>query len=169
MKKVGKIILIIVAVLVLHTIIDLIAIYNFNRPVFAIKGDNYKYHGLFYDTYFCREYSAPFIKAKWNKYECIVNFDPTIKEEVSKKVNKIEDLMMTRNDLMCAQALETFYSDSEYEYYFNCMKSGMIIVTYEDGTEENVKEALNNGNITIKDLDKYNIGYNRRPRVNDHE
>lgn len=165
MKKIGNIILIIVAVIVLHTIIDLIAIYSFNRPVFAVKGDNYKYHGLFYDTYFCREYSAPFIKAKWNKYECIIPNENIITEDKTKKISKIEDLMMTRNDLMCAQALETFYSDSEYEYYFNCMKSGMIIVTYEDGTEENVKEALNNGNITIEDLDKHNIGYNRKPRV----
>ena len=90
MKKIGNIILIIVAVIVLHTIIDLIAIYNFNRPVFAIKGDNYKYHGLFYDTYFCREYSAPFIKAKWNKYECIIPNENIITEDKTKKISKIQ-------------------------------------------------------------------------------
>lgn len=163
MKKVGKIILIIVAIFTLHTVIDLIAIYNFDRPVFAIKGDNYKYHGLFYDTYFCQEFSSPFIKAKWEKYNCIVS-DTKIEEDTVKKVAKIEDLMLTRTDLVCAEALENFYSDSEYDYYFNCMKSGMIIVTYTDGSEENIKEALDNGNITIEDLDEYLIGYIKYPK-----
>lgn len=159
MKNVGRIILIIVAVFTLHTIIDLVAIYNFNKPLFAFKGDNHKYHGLLYDTYFCPEFSAPFIKAKWNKYECVVIPKSEETKEEVKEVEKIVDKFLTEPGLMCAQALELFYSDNEFDYYFSCMKSGMIIVYYTDGTEETIKEALGKGRITLDDLNKYHIGY----------
>ena len=79
-------------------------------------------------------------------------------EKVGKKVvTKIEDT--STPDMAFAQAIEEFYSDGNNTYYFSCIKSGVIIVTYEDGTTENVKEALNNGNIVIGDLDRFGIHY----------
>ena len=82
-------------------------------------------------------------------------------ETSNKKIVKIEDTATP--DMVFAQAIEVFYKDKTHEYYFNCIYSQCIIVTYEDGTTENIKEALNNGNISINDLDIYNIGYRKRP------
>ena len=54
--------------------IDLISIFNFNKPVFAIRDDNLnRYIGLFYDTYDCLEYSVPQIKMKGTKFTCAIN------------------------------------------------------------------------------------------------
>ena len=39
------------------------------------------------------------------------------------------------------------------------MKSKYIIVTYTNGSEENVKVALSNEHITLNDLDRFNIDY----------
>lgn len=74
MKKLLKIILIFVCIVIICVIIDLISIFNFNRPIFAIKGNSENvYIGLFYDTYNCFEYSAPQIKVKGTKFTCSVN------------------------------------------------------------------------------------------------
>lgn len=81
-----------------------------------------------------------------------------------KTVLKIENTATP--DMAFGQALEVFHSDSLYEYYFNCMMSGVIIVTYEDGTTENVKEAFANGHIVIEDLDEHGISYQRKRKTN---
>lgn len=56
-------------------------------------------------------------------------------------------------------AIEPFYADEENIYSFNCIRSGYIIVKYENGYRENVVSALQNGNIKITDLDRFNISY----------
>lgn len=78
--------------------------------------------------------------------------------EVLKKIVKITDRTVIES-LECADALEKFYEDSEYEYYFNCIKSEYIIVEYENGYKENVKSALESGNATLEDLKRFNISY----------
>ena len=60
---------------------------------------------------------------------------------------------------MCAEALEGFYEDENYQYYYSCIKGKYIVAKYENGYEEKVSDALKYGTITISDLDKYNIGY----------
>ena len=59
----------------------------------------------------------------------------------------------------CAEALDKFYEDENYEYYYNCLKSKYIVVIYEDNSEETVKDALKKGHIKISDLDNYKIDY----------
>ena len=54
---------------------------------------------------------------------------------------------------------EFFYSDRAGFYMFFGKFSEHIIVSYADGTTENVKDALRNGHIQISDLDKYDIEY----------
>lgn len=54
---------------------------------------------------------------------------------------------------------EIFYSDRAGFYMFFGKFSEHIIVSYADGTTENVKDALRNGHIQISDLDKYDIEY----------
>ena len=62
-------------------------------------------------------------------------------------------------------SIDDFYEDDSYSYYYGQYnKSAYMIVTYSDGTRENIKEALEKGNITIEDLDKFNIKYCKKPK-----
>ena len=58
-------------------------------------------------------------------------------------------------------ALELFYTDDRYNYYFSNIISQYIIVEFDDGTKNNVKDALTAGEITISDLDKFEIQYSK--------
>ena len=61
-------------------------------------------------------------------------------------------------------AIDTFYRDETYEYNFPGQPMHKyVIVEYEDGTTQNVKEALEEGYITIADLDRFNIEYLKSP------
>lgn len=55
--------------------------------------------------------------------------------------------------LTCAEAIEYYYEDSNYKYYFTCIKSHSIIVTV-NGSEYNIKEALENKIVTMDELIK---------------
>ena len=61
--------------------------------------------------------------------------------------------------LLTFQALELFYEDGEYEYYFPSMRSSMVYVEYADGTQKPIKEALAAGDVSIADLDRFGIRY----------
>ena len=53
----------------------------------------------------------------------------------------------------CAQAIEYFYEDREYRYYFTCIKSNNMYVIV-DKKEYKLVYALNNGIVTIQELEK---------------
>ena len=73
---------------------------------------------------------------------------------------KVMDIKNTsKSDEVCADALEEFYQDDKYKYSFPCMMSSKIIVYFNDGTQEYVRDALNKKDIEISDLDKYEIKY----------
>lgn len=76
-------------------------------------------------------------------------------------VKEIKDKTKEIKDYECAEVLDNFYTDSKYRYYFSCLKGDMVVVVYEDGSEEKVSRALMNGTIKIKDLDKYKIKYTK--------
>ena len=86
----------------------------------------------------------------------------------SKLIESITDISK-RDQLDTADALEYFYRDDTYCYYFSSIKSHYIIVRYKDGTEQNVKDALESGKIKISDLDWFGIKYNKEPLENFHE
>jgi len=101
MKKWIKTTIFVIVGIILLTIIDLICIFNFNRPLFAIKefnSDSFNsvYRGLLYDTYNCIEHSVPQIKFKGTKYNCaFINFvtnNEYIKTEVENVSIKISDI-----------------------------------------------------------------------------
>ena len=97
---------------------------------------------------------------KLEEYERVEEPVESVPDETTKNGKVVVNIENTATpDMMFAQALEEFYSDGNNTYYFNCIMSGVIIVTYEDGTTENVKDALNNGNIVIGDLDRFGIHY----------
>lgn len=74
-------------------------------------------------------------------------------------IKEIKDLTKNMISFSCAEALDKFYEDDNYEYYYNCLKSKYIVVIYEDNSEETVKDALKKGHIKISDLDNYKIDY----------
>ena len=159
MNKWIKIILGIVGVIIISFAIDIICIYTINRPLFAIKEDigdsvNLVYKGLFYNTYYCHEeYITPQIKSKSEKFTC-----STEMLNIGNVVN-IVDYTKNMEDFACAEALESFYEDDNYTYYWNCIKNQYMVVIYESGYEETISDALKYGTITIDDLDTYNINY----------
>ena len=61
--------------------------------------------------------------------------------------------------LSTAEALELFYKDDNYEYYFPSIKSDYVVVMDQDNNEINIKDALNNKMIKINDLEKANIKF----------
>lgn len=148
MKKGLKVVLIILGVVLLYLIIDFIFIINFSKPLLGIKVNEYKYDSLFYDVYNCPYYSVAQIKRKGLKLNCSSSL------EIEKIIDKTKE-----KDFVCAEALEEFYEDENYKYYYSCIKSKYVIVKYKDGFSETVSEALKNGNITISDLDNYDIKY----------
>lgn len=60
---------------------------------------------------------------------------------------KIED----RQKGDCAQAIEYYYQDNTYKYYFTCIKSNSVFVI-KDGKEYTIKYALNNNIVTMQEL-----------------
>jgi len=68
------------------------------------------------------------------------------------------------NGIDTAEELEEFYDDGKYVYSFPSIRSQHITVTFTDGTEMPVKEALFKGYIDISDLDKYGIQYYKEPK-----
>lgn len=62
-------------------------------------------------------------------------------------------------EMSYATALEVIWEDEENEYYFPNIISHMIIVHYADGTQEDVKAALESGRATLADLDRFGIHY----------
>ena len=64
-----------------------------------------------------------------------------------------------QENLPTDDALEGFWTDERYTYYFPSIKSRYIIVCYSDGTQEPVRDAMAKGLVTIADLDRFGIGY----------
>ncbi|MBE6154787.1 MAG: hypothetical protein E7163_04370 [Firmicutes bacterium] len=153
MKKGIIITLASIGILLLCLIIDLLCIFNFNKPIFAIKTNDNIYKGLFYDVYNCREYSIPQIKLKGTKFFCAID-----RTDIG-AVKEIVDTTKNKKDFACAEALESFYEDANHMYFYSCIKSKYIIVRYESGFEETVENALKYGTVKIEDLDRYNIDY----------
>ena len=60
---------------------------------------------------------------------------------------KIED----RQKGNCAQAIEYYYQDNAYKYYFTCIKSNSVFVI-KNGKEYTIKYALNNNIVTMQEL-----------------
>lgn len=159
MKKIIKtIIIIITIILILISLDTIVAKITKNSPIIHVSsnkkdGNSWVDRGIIIDTYYCvakQDIITVHQYIKGTKFTC-----PKLEKTVSKIVDKTLD-----NPLFaCAQALEKFYEDKNYEYYFSCIKGSYIVVVYNDDTEEPVSSALKKGNITIEDLDEYNIGY----------
>lgn len=154
MKKNIKKILIIIGVIILIILLDSIQALVFdNNPLFKIREHynggklNYKDKGILVDTY-CG------INGK--KDTVIKGFSYSLSFE---NTYEIVDKTKYMEDFACAEVLEEIYEDEKYIYYLPCMKSQYIEVRYENLRREKLISALANGNISISDLDKFDIDY----------
>lgn len=160
--KIIQSILGVLGVIVIIFIMDLYCINDKKKPIiyFSDTYNNdgyYLYKGIIYDVYNCvgsNVISDTSIVFKWSDYECkqINQFDVK-----TVKITKIVD--ETKNDInyLCDEKKEILFEDSINRYYFNCTKSAYIKVYYDDGTIDNLKTAINKGNVSMSDLDKYGI------------
>lgn len=70
--------------------------------------------------------------------------------------------IVDRSSGNCAQAIEYYYSDSKYKYYFNCILSPSIFVII-DGVEYNLKVALNSSVVSMAELEKAGFRPMKKP------
>lgn len=70
--------------------------------------------------------------------------------------------IVDRSSGNCAQAIEYYYSDNKYKYYFNCILSPSIFVII-DGVEYNLKVALNTGIVSMAELEKAGFRPMKKP------
>lgn len=138
--------------IVLCLLKDFISIRSYN--VYGTPTNEKFYNGIILDAYNCSQYSTIQIKFKWNKFNC--DLDP------SSKVLSIKDKTKELNNYVCDGEIEEFYKDEVYTYYFNCKKSEYVIVEYDNGYTESIKEALKNKRVTVGDLDTYSIEYSKK-------
>lgn len=75
-----------------------------------------------------------------------------------KPIQSIRDYAREQN-IPTDEAEEKFFEDDSHTYSFSSVKSQYVIVTFADGTEMPVKDALEKGYIKIRALDIYGISY----------
>lgn len=155
MKKNVKKILIVIGVIIGLILLDSIQALVFdNNPIIKIKeyyngGDkNYKSKGILVDTINCTNGKKDTV-LKGFSYSCSYNSGNY----------KLIDKTKNKLNFVCAEALQSFYEDDKYVYYWECMKNSYMLVEYDDGYEETISEALKQKHIDIQILDKFEIDY----------
>jgi len=124
-----------------------------NSPILKIReyyngGDlYYKDKGLLVDTY-CGTNGIKDTAIKGFSYSLAYDSNITL-------IDKTKNI----KDFAAATALEPFYDDESYTYFWSCIKNKYMIVKYSDGSEELISDALKQGHIDIQILDKFNISY----------
>lgn len=154
MKKALKISFVVIGVVIAIVLLDSIQALVFdNNPVIGIQTKNMKKVGILVDTHHCGNGKHDTV-IKGFSYSCSYNGGNYILVDETK--NKI--------DFACAEALQSFYQDEQYTYYWSCMKNKYMIVKYDDGSKELISEALKNKHIEISVLDKFDIDYIKEER-----
>ena len=144
-----KKIVIIFGVIVGIVLLDSIQALAFdNNPIMGIQTRNMKKVGILVDTHHCGN----------GKHATVIKgFSYTCNYKGGQY--RLVDETKKRKDFVCAEALESFYEDENYTYYWNCMKNEYMVVEYDDGTKELISDGLKNKHIDIQMLDKFDIDY----------
>ena len=90
---------------------------------------------------------------KNNKNNNIINDNPIIDTTIDDNIinsNK-RIIIIDKSSDNCPQAIEYYYEDNNYRYYFTCVISCSIFVKI-DNQEYNIKYALNNKIVTMDEL-----------------
>lgn len=154
MNKTLKAIIITLVLIVLVILLDTIQALVFNNsPILSMMehyngGNLYrKDKGILVDTYNC---------VNGKKHTVVKGFSYSCSDATD---YIIVDTTKEIKNFSCAGALEGIYEDDKYEYFLSCMKSQYIEVRYNGGKVEKLVPALNDGRISISDLDKFDIEY----------
>ena len=118
-----------------------------------LSGDNELKRGVYIDGFMYL-----FGKGEFKVIDVYNQTPENTQTEYTESVAEIVDTTKGQN-ITLASALEMFYEDAENEYYFGAILSHYIKVLYKDGSSEDVKTAINAGRITLKDLERFDIGY----------
>lgn len=149
MKKILKNVLIVIGVIVCIILLDSMQALIFdNNPVIGIQTRGMKKVGILVDTFHCGNGKHDTV-IKGFSHSCAIIDDNYILVDKTKEVN----------DFACDSALESFYEDDNYTYYWSCIKNTLMVVRYSDGNEETISDALKSKHIEIGDLDKFEIDY----------
>ena len=144
-----KKVLIVIGVIIGIIFLDSIQALVFdNNPIIGIQSRNMKMVGILVDTHHCGNGKHDAV-IKGFSYSCNYEGGKYILVDETKEIN----------DFACDEALEGFYEDENYTYYWSCIKNKYMIVKYDDGSKELISEALKNNHIDIQILDKFNISY----------
>lgn len=75
------------------------------------------------------------------------------------KIEKIVDESSEIEGFECASSLDEFYEDDKFIYYFSCLKSDYVKVYYKNKKSETLKEAMEQGRVSVEDLKAYDVNY----------
>lgn len=73
-------------------------------------------------------------------------------EGATKPVETIDYKILDKTGDTCAEALDYFYSDLNYNYYFTCIKSDSIYLEWNNGKITKMMDDLNTKKVTINSL-----------------
>lgn len=100
------------------------------------------------------------IQKEWTESD---NEESTTKSLENLYIVKIVD-RAKEEGLPFDEALEKIHEDEENEYFLSGIYSHYVIVYYSDGTQEDIKSALQSGRATITDMDRFGIHYWTEPK-----
>lgn len=69
----------------------------------------------------------------------------------------IIDYKIENNSEECDATLELIYTESNTKYYLPCTMSNDIVLVWNDGSRDYLKDALNNQKVTIKSLKNHGL------------
>ena len=120
MKKFVKNGLIVIGVIVGIILLDSMQALIFdNNPILGIQTRGMKKVGILVDTFHCGNGKHDTV-IKGFSHSCAIIDDNYILVDKTKEVN----------DFACAEALESFYEDDNYTYYWSCIKNTLMVVRY---------------------------------------
>ena len=73
------------------------------------------------------------------------------------EVNKIVDYKIVDDTTSCMEELEEIYKDNKSTYYLPCVKSANIKLVWDNGETDLLKNAINNGKVTIESLKEHGL------------
>ena len=119
-----------------------------NAPIIGLQTKGMKKEGLFVNTYYCNP-DEKYTVLKGVKLSC------PYKEQEFTFVDKTKE----DENFVCDTALQNFFEDENYVYYWDCVKDEYMIVRYENGKEMTISESLKNHQFGIEKLDEAGIQY----------
>jgi len=156
MKKIFQYSLFFVISAVVLLLLDYWMVLTFSiSPVFSVKqldGNNEIYTALWYRVWKCNdEENAIFkISSLNSKFAC-----PLIVNETIRIIDE---------STSCNTAMEMFYEDKLFEYYFPCKKSDSVFIQFEDGSIELLSESLKTQRIKIDEVLLLDFEYFKVPK-----